>query len=173
MAVKPTAKAWLYQPFASAPRSGAAVTAGGVLSILIVTERLAVSRLLFMAVQVSVLPAVSAVSFPRAQPVRFAMPDSGSRTRQRIETSPMYQPLAPAGPVSSTVMTGGVVSSLPPPADAGPPSKSAAPTAAAAASAVNASFRVLATIPPPGRRAANGSNGAIPIFDACKAAPAV
>src|SRR5262245_25210334 len=169
VAVKPIAKAWLYQPFASAPRSGTAVTAGAVLSILIVTDRFAVSPALLRAVQVSVLPVVSAVTLPRAQFVRLAIPDSGSRAVQRIATSLTYQPFAPAVPVSCTVITGGVVSVTAAPAAAAPSTRA---PAVAAPSVLNPSFRVLVTIHLLGRGSADGPNGAIPTFDACKANPA-
>jgi len=63
-----------------------------------------------VAEQVTVVPAVSAVSVVGLQPVEEAIPDSGSTTVQVTVTALLYQPLLPAVPVMVWVMTGGVLS---------------------------------------------------------------
>src|SRR5437762_5013652 len=63
-----TESAWLYQPFESAGRDGAAVLVGGVLSIFTVTVTLVVPSS-FEAEQVTFVPVVSAVSFTPSQPI--------------------------------------------------------------------------------------------------------
>src|SRR5881275_2280742 len=62
-----TESAWLYQPFESAGRDGAAVTVGGVLSILTVTVTL-VDPASLAAEHVRFVPVVCAVSFTPSHP---------------------------------------------------------------------------------------------------------
>src|SRR6516164_11488593 len=89
---------------------------GGVLSILTVTEADVDRPTPFVAEQVNVIPAVSAVSVVGVQPDEDVIPDSGSVTFQLTPTLLMYQPLLPNVPVICGTMTGGVVS---PPAACG------------------------------------------------------
>ena len=83
---------------------------GGVWSILIVTETEAESPAPFVAEQVKVAPAVSAVRVVGVHPVEDAMPDSGSVTFQLTVTLLRYHPLFPTVPVIWGLITGGVVS---------------------------------------------------------------
>lgn len=83
---------------------------GAVLSILIVTEAELVPPTLFVAEQVSVVPAVSLVRFEAAQPVEEEIPVSGSLTDQLTATSLVYQPPDPRMPVMLGVMIGPVPS---------------------------------------------------------------
>ena len=72
---------------------------GGVLSIFIVTGAELVSPAPFVAEQVSVTPAVSAVSVVvELQPEDDAIPDSESLTFQVTVTLLSYQPLLPSVP---------------------------------------------------------------------------
>ena len=87
------------------------VQAGAVLSSLIVTLWEAVPPAL-VAVQVKVLPAVSAVMFVEPHSMSVVTVDSGSVTVQLAVTSLVYQPLLPRVPVMVGVMTGGVVSAV-------------------------------------------------------------
>src|SRR5690349_6564153 len=83
---------------------------GGILSILIVTGTDAVRPTPFVAEQVKVTPAVSAVRVLAPQPVEEATPDSGSPTSHVTVTLPVYQSLLPNGPATCGTITGGVVS---------------------------------------------------------------
>ena len=83
---------------------------GAVLSILIVTEAEFVRLTLLVAVQVSVMPAVSRVRFDALQPVEEEIPVSGSSTSQLTLTSLMYQPPEPRVPLIFGVITGAVPS---------------------------------------------------------------
>lgn len=83
---------------------------GAVLSILIVTEAEFEPPTLFVAEQVSVVPAVSLVRFDAVQPVEEEIPVSGSPTDQLTVTSLMYQPPSPSVPLIFGVMTGDVAS---------------------------------------------------------------
>ena len=99
-----------YQPFVPAVHAVIARLADGpVLSSLIVTEFELVPPAL-VAVQVRVVPVVSAVSVVALHPEEEVMADSGSLTVQLTFTLLVYQPLLPAVPVTLGVMTGGVVS---------------------------------------------------------------
>ena len=64
----------------------------------------------FVAEQVKVTPAVSAVRVVGVQPVEDATPDSGSVTLQLAVTLLRYQPLLPRVPMIWGTITGGVVS---------------------------------------------------------------
>ena len=82
---------------------------GGVASRLMVTlpEALPPAD---VAAQVKEVPAVSAVSVTGSQPVVDWIVESGSTTFQEMVTSEVYQPLLPKVPVTTGVITGGVVS---------------------------------------------------------------
>ena len=82
---------------ASGTRPGAAVTAGGVLSTLIVLLTV-VSPPSLAAEHVSFAPRVSAVSVTASQPLVEMITDSGSTTDQLTVTLVVYQPLAPRVP---------------------------------------------------------------------------
>src|SRR5438876_4564118 len=114
--VKATISAWLYQPFASGARAGAAVTVGGVASRLIVTV-LVVTPPSLVAEQVKDAPTVSATSVVASQPCSSKITDSGSWTIQLSVTLLTYQPLAPSVPYRTGVTSGGVGS----PGTFGPP----------------------------------------------------
>jgi hypothetical protein len=83
---------------------------GAVLSILIVTEAEFVRLTLLVAVQVSVMPALSRVRFDALQPVKEEIPVSGSCTSQLTVTSLVYQPPDPKVPLTLGMMTGAVPS---------------------------------------------------------------
>ena len=101
----------VYQPLSpSVPAAARATPAGPVLSSLIVTEAELGNPAPFVAEQVTVWPVVSELSVVLSQPEDDAMPDSGSLTFQLTVTLLVYQPLAPAVPVTEGVMTGGVAS---------------------------------------------------------------
>src|SRR5919108_2329005 len=105
--VKPTLSAWLYQPFASAPRDGVAVADGGVLSILNVLETVVTPPSL-SAEHVSCVPVVFVLSVMVLQPDVERMIDSGSTTDQVTVTLLVYQPPVPSVPDTTGVTTGGV-----------------------------------------------------------------
>ncbi len=86
----------------------AGVTPATGVARLIVTDCVAVPPPL-VAVQVNVVPAVSAVTLLAAHGADV-IADSLSVTVQATETLPVYQPSAPRLPVTTEVMTGGVVS---------------------------------------------------------------
>jgi hypothetical protein len=88
------------------------IVSGALRSILTVTESCVLRPAPFVAVQVTVVPAVSAVSVVAAQPVEVAMSETGSETAQLTATSPVYQPLAPNFPVTDGVTAGGLESYL-------------------------------------------------------------
>src|SRR4051794_1920652 len=104
-----TLSAWLYHPFASGGRLGAAATAGGVLSIAIVLLTVA-SPPSLVAEHVNFVPTVSAVSVVTLQPELVErITDSGSTTDQLTVTFVLYQPFVPRVPREICgVTTGGV-----------------------------------------------------------------
>ena len=65
-----------------------------------------------VAVQVMVLPLVSALTVTAVQPLWLLMADSVSTTLQVTLTSLVYQSLLPSVPATVGVMTGGVLSRL-------------------------------------------------------------
>ena len=86
------------------------VTTGGVASRFTVVDAELDIPPPFVAVQVRVVPGVSALMVVVAQPDVVAMPDSGSVVVQLTVTSLVYQPLAPRCPLIDGVTTGDVVS---------------------------------------------------------------
>src|SRR5215212_1906507 len=84
-------------------------TFGAVVSRWIVTDWLLVPPAL-VAEQISVVPAVSVLMVVGSQSIRAVMVDGLSTTLQLTETSPTYQPSLPGVPVTSSVISGGVVS---------------------------------------------------------------
>jgi hypothetical protein len=102
-----TESVWLYQPFESAGRAGAAVTVGAVLSTLIVLPTVVVPPSLD-AEQVKVAPVVSAVIVVASQPLVDRITDSGSTTVQLSVTLVVYQPFVPSVPKMTGVTCGGV-----------------------------------------------------------------
>ncbi len=115
---KATVRAWLYQPFASGGRDAAALTAGAVLSSLIVTVLLVPSPPL-LAVHVIFVPGVSVIRVCVPQPVEVSSPV----TVQLTVTLLRYQPFNPSVPVMVTVISGGTATAL------GAPPRTAATTA--------------------------------------------
>ena len=79
------------------------------MSIRIVTDSLALPPVL-VALQVSVSPAVSAVSIEGPQPLDELTVDSGSVTDQVTFTSELFHPPALAAGVTCGTINGGVVS---------------------------------------------------------------
>ncbi len=104
---KLTESAWLYQPLASAARAGVEVAPGAVLSTLKVFETEVIPPSL-SAVQVSVMPVVSALSVRASQPSVDRMIDSGSTMLQLTVTVVTYHPFEPSVPEMIGVTTGGV-----------------------------------------------------------------
>jgi len=102
-----TESAWLYQPFESAGRDGAAVTVGTVMSALIVLLTDVVPPSLD-AVHVNVVPVVSDVIVVASQPLVDRITDSGSTTVQLSVTFVVYQPFVPSVPKRTGVTCGGV-----------------------------------------------------------------
>jgi hypothetical protein len=102
-----TESAWLYQPFESAGRDGAAVTVGTVMSALIVLLTDVVPPSLD-AVHVNVAPVVSDVIVVASQPLVDRITDSGSTTVQLSVTFVVYQPFVPSVPKRTGVTWGGV-----------------------------------------------------------------
>jgi hypothetical protein len=102
-----TESAWLYQPFESAGRDGAAVTVGAVLSTLIVLPTVVVPPSLD-AEHVKVAPVVSDVIVVASQPLVDRITDSGSTTVQLSVTLVVYQPFVPSVPKMTGVTCGGV-----------------------------------------------------------------
>ena len=92
------------------PEAGIPEITGGVLSIFIVTDAEFGRPAPFIAEQVSVTPAVSAVSVVPEQPFDDVMPDSGSAVDQATDTLLVYQPFGPIVPDMLGVITGAVVS---------------------------------------------------------------
>jgi hypothetical protein len=86
-------------------------TVGASLSILSVTESLADPPAL-CAEQAEVTLAVLAVKFWIPQPESMTTAESGSFTLQVTVTLLVYQPLSPLVPLTTFVITGGVVSQL-------------------------------------------------------------
>jgi hypothetical protein len=108
--LKVTVTSVLFQPSVFAAGDGEADAVGAVASRLIVTDCDAVPPAL-VALQVSVVPAVSAVIVMGPQPLVLVTVLSGSVTVQDKSTSLTYQPLlVPAVPVITGVITGGVPS---------------------------------------------------------------
>ena len=95
--LKLTESAWLYQPLASAARAGLGVAPGAVLSILKVFETVVIPPSL-SALQVSVMPVVSALSVRASHPSVDRMIDSGSTTLQLTVTVVTYHPFEPSCP---------------------------------------------------------------------------
>ena len=102
-----TESAWLYQPFESAGRAGAAVTVGAVMSALIVLLTV-VEPPSLDAEQVNVAPLVSDVIVVASQPLVDRITDSGSTTVQLSVTLVVYQPFVPRVPKRTGVTCGGV-----------------------------------------------------------------
>src|SRR5436190_1288780 len=102
-----TESAWLYQPFESAGRDGAAVTVGAVVSALIVLLTVVVPPSLD-AEHVNVAPVVSEVIVVASQPLVDRITDSGSMTVQFRVTLVVYQPFVPSVPKMTGVTCGGV-----------------------------------------------------------------
>jgi hypothetical protein len=102
-----TESAWLYQPFESAGRDGAAVTVGAVVSTLIVLLTVVVPPSLD-AEHVNVAPVVSDVIVVASQPLVDRITDSGSTTVQFSVTLVVYQPFVPSVPKMTGVTCGGV-----------------------------------------------------------------
>ena|SRR6266566_3030346 len=90
------------------PDPGIPEITGGVLSILMLTDAEFDRPAPFLAEQVSLVPAVSAVSVVGAQPLDETMLDSGSATDQAMETLLRYQPFGPRVPEIFGVIVGGV-----------------------------------------------------------------
>jgi hypothetical protein len=88
------------------------VVSGALRSIFTVTERCVVRPAPSVAEHVSVVPAVSAVSFVTPQPLEESTSDTESDTNQLTDTSPVYQPFAPGVPVIDGVASGGLESYL-------------------------------------------------------------
>src|SRR5215216_2155255 len=108
--LKTTSTAWLYQLPKSGARFGTPLTpVGAVASRLIVTDCELVPPAL-VAVQVRVVPAVSALIVVEPQPLLEEIADSLSVTDQETVTSLVYQPLLPCVPTTLGVITGGVLS---------------------------------------------------------------
>jgi hypothetical protein len=105
---KATVSAWLYQPFASGGREAAALTAGAVLSSLMVTLLLVSSPPIVVAVHVSFEPGVSVIRVSVLQPVVLSAPT----TVQPTVTLLRYQPFNPSVPVIVTVISGGAAVAL-------------------------------------------------------------
>src|SRR2546427_2477841 len=104
----------LFQPRLLAAGVRLAVTIGGVLSILIVTDSEALNPAPFVAKQVSVVPPVSVSSVTASQPVDEAIPDSSSLTDQDTLTAVLCQPF-PFGSVEREGrMVGGELSLVTP-----------------------------------------------------------
>jgi hypothetical protein len=125
--------AWLYHPFSSAAREGAAPIAGGVLSTLKGFEMLVVPPSL-SAEHASVVPTVSVEKVTALQPVVERMIDSGSVTDQFTVTFDVYHPDRPRVPEMIAVMTGGL----------GSPGTSGRPGARGATSSAPAPIRIRA-----------------------------
>jgi hypothetical protein len=105
---KETVSAWLYQPFESGGRNGDAVTAGNVLSILIIFVVTVVVPPSLDAEHVNVTPVVSEVTVVALQPLSDKITDSGSTTVQLSVTCVVYQPFVPRVPKRTGVTCGGV-----------------------------------------------------------------
>ena len=93
------------------------MTVGAVASRLIVAEADPGTLLRLVALQVSVVPAVSAVIEASLQPVEEAMFDSGSPTSQLTSDVVVYQPLLPCVPLTTGAIEGGEVIGQRPPDD--------------------------------------------------------
>jgi hypothetical protein len=105
---------WLYHPATSGDRSGAAVTVGGVVSILTSTDFVAVSPAAFVALQVSVVPVVSDESVVSSQPDVLVIADSASVTVQVTVTALVNHSFVPSVPTSFALTRGGDVSASSP-----------------------------------------------------------
>ena len=102
-----TDSAWLYQPFESAGRDGAAVTVGAVVSTLIVLLTVVVPPSL-VAEHVNVAPVASEVIVVASQPLVDRITDSGSTTVQFSVALVVYQLFVPSVPKMTGVTCGGV-----------------------------------------------------------------
>jgi hypothetical protein len=100
----------LFQPAAFGAGEALAAAVGGVLSSLTVTDAVCESPAPFVAVQVMVVPAVSAVSVITPQPDSESMPEIGSLKLQVTEVSELFQPAALGDGDTLDVMTGAVTS---------------------------------------------------------------
>jgi hypothetical protein len=106
-----TVVAELFQPAALGEGDTLGVTIGGVRSILTVTATEAVKPAPFTAVQVNVVPAVSAERLVVPQPELEVTPDSGSVTLQLTVTGAVvFQPKPLGAGLTVGTITGGVVS---------------------------------------------------------------
>ena len=102
-----------YQPCApGVPELTERTAVGGVASRLIVTEFEVLPPAL-VALQVKVVPEVSALTLAAPHPDIDVTLESGSVTIHPTLTFPTYQPFAPRDPVTLGVMTGGVLSHPP------------------------------------------------------------
>jgi hypothetical protein len=102
----------LFQLFAFGSGSALAIAAGGVMSILIVTETVRGRPAAFVAEHVRTVPDVSVVRLVVVHPVEDEIPDSGSVTLQLTDTAELFQPLTFGEGVTVGTITGGVVSNL-------------------------------------------------------------
>jgi hypothetical protein len=106
----PTVTLLVYQPFApNVPAVTAKAADGPVLSIFSETESLDGPPSLW-AEHEEVVPVVSEVKFCVPHPESITTADWASVTVQATDTLLVYQPLEPAVPVMTFVITGGVVS---------------------------------------------------------------
>jgi hypothetical protein len=85
---------------------------GAVASRLTVTLLLSGLPATSVAVQVYVVPVVSAVLVTASQPERLATPEVASVTVQHTDTSPVNHSVPFRGPLTSRVMTGFVASRM-------------------------------------------------------------
>ena len=102
-----TVSGWRCQPFAFGSGTGSGTSVGAVLSSLIVLVTF-VSPPSLTALQLSVVPNVSALTVLVSQPSVSRMVDSGSVTIQLAVTFVTYQPFVPSVPTVTGVTTGGV-----------------------------------------------------------------
>ena len=106
MQVKLTVTGLLFQPFEFGPGDFEPDIVGPVSSILTITETEIDRPAPFVALQVIVVPDVSACSTVVPHPVEETMPDSGSETVQLTVTSPLFHPLGLGEGVAVGVITG-------------------------------------------------------------------
>ena len=96
----------MFQPFEFGPGDLELDIVGPVLSILTITETEFDRPAPLVALQVIVVPDVSAFSPVVPHPVEETMPDSGSETVQLAVTSPLFHPLRLGEGVTVGVITG-------------------------------------------------------------------
>src|SRR5260370_1307216 len=94
------------------PGAGMPEITGGVLSILIVIDTEFDRPTPFVAEQVMVTPAVSAVNGGPKTPFDEVISGSGSNTDQNTVTLLRYHPFMPSVPETLGMITGGVVSAM-------------------------------------------------------------